>query len=126
MPAESTDTMVVSPVTRSCTKTSSRSLLSPGTRLLAKDWKATQRPLAEIEAPAAPPLPPSPDDATDTQVVVPVFRSWTKTSPSPLSSPGTRLPANESNATHRPSAESAESMLLALASSPADDTDTRR
>ena len=33
---------------RSCTKTSMRPLVSPGTRLVARDWKAMKRPVALI------------------------------------------------------------------------------
>ena len=47
-PPESTDTRDVFPVVRSWTKMSRTALLSAATRLVAIDWKATNRPFAEI------------------------------------------------------------------------------
>src|SRR6187397_705891 len=48
-PDESTDTRVVRPVCRSCTKTSDVPFASPATRFDASDSKATKRPVAEID-----------------------------------------------------------------------------
>jgi hypothetical protein len=91
---------VVTPVSRSYTKTSRSLLLSPGTRFDAYEVKATYRPVPEIAAtysaqsfagwPSGPPL---------TSVVVPVSVSRTKMSVVPLTSPGTRLLEVEAKAT---------------------------
>ena len=68
-PAEFTDTRVVTPVFRSWTKTSSVPFVSPGTRLLAGDVKATNRPVAEIDGLKLPKLlASSPAEFTDTSV----------------------------------------------------------
>ena len=93
------------PVWRSRTNTSSLPLVSPGTRLLASELKATKRPSAEIAGSKLSPLPWTPPGPRLTRWVVPVWRSRTNTSSTPLVSPGTRLVASESKATKRPSAE---------------------
>ena len=111
-PALETLTLVVLPVWRSWTKMSKRPLVSPATRLVAKDSKATKRPSALM---AGKPLilfasPPALE--TLTLVVAKVWRSWTKMSRLPLVSPNTRLVAKEWKATTRPSALMAGKPLL--------------
>ena len=93
-------------VSRSRTNTSRKPLLSPGTRLEATDSKATKRPSALMAAAPKSPLkllPCVPALSTLTLSVSPVWRSWTKTSKTPLVSPATRLVAVEAKATKRPS-----------------------
>src|SRR5205814_1255729 len=70
-PTESTDTRTVCPVARSCTKTSRSPLVSPVTRLVAYEAKATQRPLAESEGTKLPELPWAPAESTATRTVPP-------------------------------------------------------
>src|SRR4029453_14174220 len=53
---------IVVPVVGSRTNTSYVAFVSFGTRFVAKDWNATKRPLAEIEAA---PLPSSPWSLSD-------------------------------------------------------------
>src|SRR2546430_2717212 len=66
------------------------------------------------------------ESVEDPAAVVPVCRSWTNTSSSlPLASPGTRLVANESKATKRPSALIAGLELLKFPWFPALSTLTR-
>src|SRR6185295_11147542 len=104
-PAELTPTRVVLPRFRSRTKTSGRWFVSPGTRLEAKDKKATKRPLAEIEGKALSSFPSAPVEPTLTRVVWPRTRSRTKTSYLKFRSPSTRFGALSSKATKRPVAE---------------------
>ena len=87
------------PVWRSWTNTSSQPLVSPGTRLEAREWKATKRPSALMEGVQLVPLPWLPAESRLTLVVSPVWRSRTNTSEVPLVSPGTRLEAPERKAT---------------------------
>src|SRR5438874_1863622 len=99
-------------VCRSWTNTSVARFVSPATRLVAPLWNATKRPSAARArtAPKRPPLPlspPAPPPATLTRSVLAACRSWTNTSVAPFVSPATRLVAKLSNATKRPSAESA-------------------
>ena len=75
------------------------------TRSDAVDANATTRPSAEIAACPLDPFACVPAEVTDTSVIVPVVRSFRNTSAAPFSSPGTRLDADDSNATYRPSAE---------------------
>src|SRR5438874_1644352 len=124
-PAESTDTRTVCPVLRSCTKTSLTSFVSPATRLVANDWKATTRPVAESEGLELVSLPWVPAESTDTRTVCPVLRSCTKTSRYSFVSPATRLVANDWKATTRPVAEIEGLKLLSLPWLPAESTDTR-
>ena len=93
VPSEAVETLVVWPVCRSWTKTSTLSLVPLLTRLLALDQNATKRPSAEIEGELEALSPSVPSEATETFVVWPVCRSWTKTS------------SEDSNATYLPSAE---------------------
>src|SRR5882724_8723780 len=91
------------------TKMSEAALVSPATRLLASDWKATKRPSALTAAllalPKLLPLAWVPSLATETrtvegvQPVAPRQVSRTKTSPKALVSPATRLLAKELKAT---------------------------
>src|SRR5207237_7010869 len=74
IPAESTDTRAVCPVVRSRTKMSLTPLVSPGTRLVASEAKATNWPSAEIEGEELEPLPWMPAEPTDTRKVCPVER----------------------------------------------------
>src|SRR5439155_1662799 len=124
-PAESTDTRTVCPVVRSCTKTSPASFVSPATRLVAPEAKATQRPVAESEGTKLPELPWAPAESTDTRTVCPVLRSCTKTSAASFVSPATRLVAPEAKATHRPLAESEGTKLPEFPRAPAESTATR-
>ena len=84
--------------------------MSPGTRLLASEMKATKRPSAlSAGGPRnhASRFPCMPSLATLTRSVIPVCRSRTNTSSALLLSPGTRLEADDLKATKRPSALSA-------------------
>jgi hypothetical protein len=106
VPSEATLTRVVVPLCRSWTKMSSIPLVSPRTRLEAKDSNATKRPStlswgAPTNALSA--FASVPSLATLTRVVLFVTRSCTKTSATPLVSPEARLLAPETNATSRPS-----------------------
>src|SRR5205814_1751554 len=89
---------------RSWTNTSMRLLLSPTTRSVAAELKATKLPSALIAGPYRLPFVSVLEESTLTRSVVPVCRSWTNTSMEPLVSPGTRLAASEAKATKRPSA----------------------
>src|SRR5918995_6867798 len=117
-PSLETDTRVVSPVTRSCTKTSRWRLVSSLTSVAALLWNATKRPSAEMAGVPDPESPWVASLAMDTRVVSPVARSWRKTSPMSLVSPGTRLVAEFRKATKRPSAEIAGSHADRLAWAP--------
>jgi hypothetical protein len=83
------------------------------------------RPLALIDASELNRFPPFPALSTLTRVVMPVFRSRTKMSSTPLVSPGTRLEANVPNATKRPLALIDGRPLSAFPSFPALSTLTR-
>src|SRR5579884_3565931 len=98
--------------------------VSPGTRLSAADWKATNRPspLIDGEALGWSDWPPEP---TLTRTVVARCRSRTKTSVRWFVSPGTRLVASEAKATNRPSADSAGVTLARLPWTPLVSTLTR-
>ena len=110
-------TRVVMPVQRSWTKTSTLLLVSPATRLLASEEKATTRPSALMAGldrmPMKPlgPLPSCPRLLTLTRSVLPVRRSRTKMSAVSFVSPGTRSVARDENATNRPSGVMAAWML---------------
>src|SRR5262249_12315055 len=111
---------------RTCTKVSVNPLVSPATRLVASESKATTCPLAESATGAKLLLLPCvPTESTDTRSVFPVVKSCTKTSSAPLVSPATRLLAFHSKATCCPSAESVKSELSLLPCVPAESTDTR-
>src|SRR2546427_409695 len=99
--------------------------VSPATRLVASEAKATHRPLAESEGSALPKLPWTPAESTDTRTVSPVLRLCTKMSRTPFVSPATRLVASEAKATHRALAESEGSELPKLPWTPTESTDTR-
>ena len=79
-PALDTLTRLVVPRFRSRTKMSAAPFVSPATRLEASDRKATKRPSAEIDGPPEPPFACFPALDTLTRLVVPGFRSRTKTS----------------------------------------------
>ncbi len=58
---------------RSCRNTSARPLVSPATRLVARDWNAMNRPLALIAALVlSPPSPWAPFEATLTRRTAPL------------------------------------------------------
>jgi hypothetical protein len=80
-------------------------LVSPATRFEARLSRITRRPFAEIAAEPERLFAWAPLERTFARATLPVWRSRTKTSPSPLVSPGTRLVALERKATMRPSAE---------------------
>src|SRR5688500_18826432 len=86
-------------VARSWTNTSDRPLVSPDTRFLAADSKATYRPSALIDGAKLAASPDAPAEDTLTRWVVPATRSWTNTSGTWLKSPATRLAASLANAT---------------------------
>lgn len=75
---------------RSCTNTSLVLLVS-GSVSAAPELKRTNRPLALMVGPPAPLLAWVPSVPTGTRVVVPVSRSWTKTSFRAFVSPGTNV-----------------------------------
>src|SRR5947208_4418361 len=117
VPSDATLTRSVTPVRRSCTKTSEPPLVSPLTRLEAKLSKATKRPSAEMDGLKERSLLWVTSDATLTRSVTPLRRSRTKMSgqlpgpqrnpqtPQRLVSSGTRLEATLAKATKRASAE---------------------
>src|SRR4029079_7770877 len=121
-PVELTLARIVVPATRSCTKMSLALLLSPETRLIADDVKATKRtsPLigGSIEGRSASP----PAVLTLARVVVPAATSRTKMSAAPLASEGSRSNATDWNTTRLPSSEISGSMLSPLACRPLLDT----
>ena len=80
---------------RSWMKTSPKPLVSPTTKLEALESKATKRPSALMAGSELELFPWPPALETLTLVVLPVWRSWTKTSRWPLVSPVTRLEAGE-------------------------------
>src|SRR5438552_10226937 len=124
-PVEDTLTRFVVPVIRSWTKTSTAPLVSRPTRLVASLENATKRPAAEMAGVKLVPFASAPAEEMLTRPVVPVSRSRTNTSVTPLVSPGTRLVASLGNATKRPSAEMAGAKLVPFASAPAEETLTR-
>jgi hypothetical protein len=69
------------------------------------DPKAMKPPSGEIEGRKLGPSICVPSERTLTRCVSLVARSWTKTSPTPFVSPGTRLVASEVKATKRPAEE---------------------
>src|SRR5205814_3856421 len=71
------------------------------------------------------PLPGLPSEVMLTRVVLPDFRSWTKTSSARLRSPATRPVASEAKATKRPLAESDGLKLSSLPWTPSEPTLTR-
>ena len=103
-PVLETLTLVVSPVRRLWTKTSTRSFVSPGARLSAAEAKATDSPSPLMHASRHARLLWVPAALTLTRSVVWASRSRTNTSYFPLVSPVTRLVAHEQKATYRPSA----------------------
>jgi hypothetical protein len=74
-PVGSTLTCRVTPVRRSCTKTSAAKLVSP--RPSAVGVKATKRPSAEMDGFQLDPEAGAPPGAADTRVVTPARRSRT-------------------------------------------------
>src|SRR5215204_529711 len=117
-PPAPTETNWVVLVLRTRAYTSRLPLVSPATRLVASETKATTSPLPEIAGNRLCPLPPAPLELTDTRRVVPADRSRTKMSWTPLPSPLTRLEAADPNATCRPSSEIAGNALFPLACPP--------
>src|SRR5918995_1246118 len=125
-PSLVTEASLVRRVVRSWTKTS---LVEPAsvspTSVRARLWNEMWRPSAEMDGTQAASSACCPSLETDTRVVSPVARSWRKTSPMSLVSPGTRLVAELRKATKRPSAEIAGSHADRLAWAPSEATDTR-
>src|SRR5438876_469355 len=103
-PPGPTLTRSVEAVSRSRTKTSQLALVSSGTRFVASDPNATNRPSALIAGKTLAPSASIPALSTLTRSVDPVARSRTNTSEALLLSSGTRLVAFDVNATYRPSA----------------------
>ncbi|GJD76556.1 hypothetical protein CFIICLFH_4814 [Methylobacterium goesingense] len=125
-PVLSVETRVMAPVLRSLTKTSVAPFVSPVTRLVARLWKATRVPSAEIEgARLPPPVLCAPVLSVETRVVVPVPRSLTKMSCRPLVSPVTRLLEVLTKATRVPSAEIEAAVLGPRPCAPALSVETR-
>src|SRR3954452_8854926 len=104
------------PVDVLCTNTSVWPSVSFATRLVASERNATTSPSAEIDGVKLAPFACVPSEATLTSRVVPVWRSRTKTSDSPLASFSTRLWAYYENAQSHPSAEEYCKLLLAVLS----------
>src|SRR2546428_83045 len=94
-PWESTLTRLVLPALRSRTNTSLAPFVSPPTRLVAIELKATKRPSAEIEGTTLSPFSCAPWESTLTRLVLPALRSRTNTSLAPFVSLPTRLAADE-------------------------------
>jgi hypothetical protein len=90
LPREDRLIRVVFPLIRSCRKTSSTPFVSPGTRLRASDWKATNRPFPEIAACVVAASPSSPVVERLTREIVCAWTSRRKTSSTPLPSPSTK------------------------------------
>jgi hypothetical protein len=97
-PAAPTLIRSIDPVWRSRTNTSMNPFVSPTTRLVASDEKATS-PSAPTTGSQLPPSPSEPSVATLTRSVVPAWRSRTKTSKVALVSPATRFVAHDENTT---------------------------
>jgi hypothetical protein len=94
-------------------------LVSPLTRFVAEETKATKRPSPLMRGTACDtlqlqPFASVPSLATETRSVVCATRSCTNTSVIPLASLGTRFEAWEQNATNRPSLDSAGKKLLSF------------
>jgi hypothetical protein len=95
VPSFATLTRSVVPDTRSRTKMSDSSFVSPATRLSAADAKTTNRPSAEGHTPTEGhdtpdgPLASIPPVPTLTRSVVPEMRSYMNTSANPFVSPST-------------------------------------
>ena len=109
-PFAATDSRVVIPSWRSRRYTSQRGLprlAPPGYMFQARLLKATQRPSSEIAGHVLSSRASIPFQARLTRSTAPVARSRTKTSVSPLVSPGTRSLASLWKARKRPSADSA-------------------
>ncbi len=104
--------LIVVPVTRSRRKASSTPLVSPATRSVPWDGKATYRPSPLMwTEPKLPKFASPPDASTLTRVVVPVTTSRTNVSDTSFASPGTRSEATDVNATYRPSSETEFSVI---------------
>src|SRR5213076_1873264 len=101
-PLAATLALKVLPDARSRTKTSDTRLVSFGTRLLAVESKATNRPCPSMVGYALSRFAWSPAVDTLTRSVRPDAELWTKTSAFLLVSPWTRFVATESNAVNRP------------------------
>src|SRR4051812_2589935 len=86
--------------------------VSPATRFVAADSKATNRPSALIAGRLLGRSDCTDEGPTLTRVVAPIVRSRTKTSERWLVSPGIRLVASDPKATNRPSAEIAGLALV--------------
>jgi hypothetical protein len=125
-PPGPTLTLRVVPAARKWTNTSSERLVSPGTRFVAREVKATTRPSAERLGQTLYPLACRPRGPRLTRRLVPARTSRTKMSNSPLVSPATRLVEVEQKATTRPSAESEGRMLNPSLCAPPRPTLTRR
>jgi len=76
--------------------------VSPATRFVAADRKATVPPSPEMSGCSEAAFGWDPSLATPTRPVVPASRSRTNASATPLVSPGTRFEATDTNATLRP------------------------
>ncbi len=125
-PEELTLTRVVLPRFRSRTKKSAIPLWSFGTRFVEREKKATKRPLSEIAGnQMLPSFASAPVELTLTRVVLPRFRSRTKTSARWFVSPRTRFEAKDEKATKRPLAEIEGKALSLFPSAPAELTLTR-
>lgn len=114
---------VVAPVNRSFTKMSLAPLVSPETRLLALDWKATRRPSSEIEGSTEVPFGrPTPLGLLTSSVrSLALSRTYTWL----VLTPGTRFVAEEEKAMTLPSRLTAGLALGPLACWPPDPTLTR-
>lgn len=76
----------------------------PGDEIGGETMERYERPSALMEGVRETLFPCVPPEPTETRSVVPVSRSWTKTSHVPFVSPGTRLTKVLQKATWRPSA----------------------
>src|SRR4026207_14453 len=92
---------------------------SAGSRLVADDEKATLLPSAEIDATELSPLPFTPVSEVETRAGSPVAPSFTKTSYTKSVAAGSRLTAEDANATLVPSADIEAFELLLLPFTPA-------
>ena len=102
-PVDACDASATVPEPMFTMNTSGRPLLSPVTRFVASDSKVSHAPSHGMFGLRLSPLPCVPVGLVDMRRIVFAARSATKTSFTPLVSPGTRLFALDSKNTKRPS-----------------------
>src|SRR3954466_14223128 len=95
--------------------------VAPGAKLVASEPNASLVPSGDHASPNCgrdwPPVVCWPLDVVEMRVIIPVARSFTKTSQPPLVSPATRFEATDVKATFEPSGEKIALAVEALPSS---------